>query len=135
MEITCNYLGRTGGDTVRINSSLPFESIATERIERKFSPPQNVRVKKVQHCLMVNRDGTFALELTKMNAAFINAGIQNEIFELAEPDQQIFLDQMLAGAIKEPEEKKPEAKRKPGRPSKQPVAEEAPPAPTNIVSA
>jgi len=132
MEITVNYLGRTGGDTVRINSSLPFESIATERIEHKFAPPQNVRVKKVQHCLMVNRDGTFSLELTKMNATFINAGIQNEIFELAEPDQQVFLDQILAGEIKEPEEK-PKAKRKPT--AKLPAPAEVTPTTANIVSA
>lgn len=135
MEIQLVYLAKTGGNTVRVNSSIPFESIRIVREERQFGPPLIRKIKEPQNCLMVLPDGTASLELTKINATYIKWAMDHEVFDLANPEEQVFLDQMLSGSMPEPKEPEPAAKRGRGRPRVAPVPAAEAPSATTITSA
>lgn len=138
MEITLSYLGRTGGGTVRVYSSVPIETVGVNRIERKYGAPVLHPIRKQVRQLLVGPDGLLNLELTKLNCAAIKklTGDSGD-FELLDPGQMALVDAMLGGAMPEPSaEPLVLEKRGRGRPSKKaPAPEAVPPAANNVRSA
>lgn len=138
MEITLNYLGKTGGGTVRVYCAVPTETVGVNRIERKYGAPVMQPVRKQTRQLLVGPDGLLNLELTKLNCAAIKKLTgENGDFELLDPDQMALVDAMLGGTMPEPA-KEPQVleKRGRGRPTKKaPAQADVPPTAANIVSA
>lgn len=98
MDIVLVYNERTGGESCRIYTQIPFETVNRQRVERQFGAPQIVTQKVKANCACVTPEGTFALELTPMNAVWVKAMQSAGMFDLQNPDEQVFVDQMAAGA-------------------------------------
>ena len=96
MQIELYYCDRTGGQALNMYTVRPVETIKIFKQENTYGAPKITKSSELTNTLRIPGDGLVVLELTKTNAEFIQAGVENKQFQYVSEDNAVFVEQLLA---------------------------------------